>query len=102
MKRLGQGAFQIALRALYKELFGTELVFQTMGKPTKVTYDYVREVLNVDVAYGVGDNELSDIAGANAAEGFKSVLVKTGCVFCLFVLNVQGRKQGCICRALTS
>lgn len=67
--------------AVYRRHFsGAEMPHQVMGKPSKTTYDYCTLALGpCERYYGVGDNQLSDIAGANAAgHRWRSVLVKTG------------------------
>ncbi|TFK74535.1 HAD-superfamily hydrolase [Pluteus cervinus] len=89
--RLGQGAFKEAFQGVFKALTGNEYPYVQLGKPTKVTYDYAKAVLeqlgggakktnSIDKPprmYMIGDNPESDIAGANAA-GWNSILVKTG------------------------
>lgn len=89
-----KGAYHIALKSVYKEVVGSELEYENMGKPHKITYDYVKSLLCVDRIFCIGDNQLSDILGiilsfqliwlfffknlgANNA-GLDSVLVKTG------------------------
>ncbi len=51
-----------------------------MGKPTITTMTYVQQKIlqNSERCYMVGDNLHSDIAGANNAPGWCSILVKTG------------------------
>ncbi len=81
--RFAQGAFRHAFKSLYKELTRDSLEFTTFGKPTKETYAYASQMLNLDPldskqrVYMVGDNPASDIVGANQA-GWQSILVKTG------------------------
>jgi HAD superfamily hydrolase (TIGR01456 family) len=87
--RLGQGAFQHALRAVYKQLSGRELQSVTFGKPERLTYEYADILLKEQLAsirstntsqeddvnvYMIGDNPASDIAGANNF-GWQSALV---------------------------
>lgn len=81
--RLGQGAVITMVEALFKNLTGHDLPNTVIGKPTKITYDYATRVLqrwsdkHIDEIYMVGDNQHSDIRGANDY-GWKSVLVRTG------------------------
>ncbi|PWN39529.1 HAD-superfamily hydrolase [Ceraceosorus guamensis] len=87
--RFGQGAFQLAARAVYKAASGRELQATTFGKPHRATYAFAEKKLKgfaqaqglgaEDVAdvWMIGDNPASDIAGANAF-GWKSALVETG------------------------
>ena len=78
LPRLGQGAFHVALKAVYREIFGEEFEYETMGKPHSKTYDYVSSLLNVeDRIYCIGDNLHSDILGANLNSHI-SVLVRSG------------------------
>lgn len=73
--RLGQGAFRVALEAVYKEVTGLDLVSTIFGKPQRVTYDYadnrlqqlVQQQLGADQTpsvWMIGDNPASDIMGA--------------------------------------
>ncbi|CAO3678281.1 unnamed protein product [Umbelopsis vinacea] len=83
--RYGQGAFKIALEAIYKRHTGKELQSTSFGKPHKATYQYAEKILDsllpedtkLQRVFAVGDNPSSDIAGANAY-GWTSILVKTG------------------------
>lgn len=107
LNRFGQGAFRILVRQLYSEMNGgLPLEDFTIGKPTKLTYDFAHHVLidwrkkllsddvkattqklpslgiapedsPFDNVYMVGDNPASDIIGAQLY-GWKSCLVKTG------------------------
>lgn len=107
LNRFGQGAFRHLVRKLYAELnAGLPLEDHTLGKPTKLTYDFAHHVLidwrkkllANDTAsqaqalpvlgqppketpfqdvYMVGDNPASDIIGAQQY-GWKSCLVRTG------------------------
>ena len=43
--RLGQGAFQEALRAVWRRTSGRELEAITGGKPTKLTYQHAERLL---------------------------------------------------------
>jgi len=85
--RLGQGAFRIALCAVYQELTGHPLKYEQFGKPNLIQYKEVRKRLEAQLKpnqrissiFAVGDNPKADIRGANAAgNDFVSVLVKTG------------------------
>lgn len=99
--RLGQGAFRIALEAVYKELTGAPgLHAFTFGKPELSTYEYanglLQDMLQSSATEGpqhvapedvwmIGDNPFSDIAGASASLikgannfGWSSALVRTG------------------------
>lgn len=95
--RFGQGAFRIAVEALYQATNGVALESTILGKPFRVSYDYAHQVLAnwktgartapvLNVAphpspfskvYMVGDNPASDIMGANNY-GWESLLVRTG------------------------
>lgn len=101
--RLGQGAFQAALKGLWARVTGgKELQVTSFGKPFPETYRYAERVLNEHRAtvlgtgeegktsmtplkrvYMVGDNPESDIHGANdfvSPRGtlWDSILVRTG------------------------
>ncbi|ORY76604.1 HAD-like domain-containing protein [Protomyces lactucae-debilis] len=102
--RFGQGAFQILIQGLYKAITGTTLHSTTIGKPSKLMYDYAAQVLakhqkrlNPHLAadqtrvYMVGDNKLSDIAGANAYQ-WTSILVQSG----VFRGTIEEGKSGSI------
>ncbi|EGA61504.1 YKR070W-like protein [Saccharomyces cerevisiae FostersO] len=45
LNRFGQGAFRLLVRRLYLELNGEPLQDYTLGKPTKLTYDFAHHVL---------------------------------------------------------
>lgn len=88
--RLGQGAFKILMEGLYSALTGSSLVSEQIGKPSRVTYEYARQILadyqsalsngekqEEGTVYMVGDNKASDIQGANDF-GWSSILVRTG------------------------
>lgn len=107
LNRFGQGAFRILIRKLYSELNGgLPLEDNTIGKPTKLTYDFAHHILidwqdkirsektsstsqslpalglppkqtPFEEVYMIGDNPASDIIGAQLY-GWKSCLVKTG------------------------
>ncbi|KAJ3217663.1 hypothetical protein HDU67_007486 [Dinochytrium kinnereticum] len=93
--RFAQGAFRVALEAMYKviaKLTSRDLDYTIYGKPERATYDFAHKTL-LQVAqklyphaapdslatnvYMVGDNPASDIEGANRY-GWRSVLVRTG------------------------
>ncbi|OSX78390.1 hypothetical protein BU14_0111s0059 [Porphyra umbilicalis] len=88
--RLAQGAFTVALCAVYAAVTGGRtLTVGRLGKPHAVQYalagarlDAQRAALRlppVPAIYAVGDNPYSDVAGANGAGGvWRSVLVRTG------------------------
>ncbi|KAM0323141.1 hypothetical protein ACHAQA_008991 [Verticillium albo-atrum] len=99
--RLGQGAFQEAIAAVWAKVTGgTKLQFTAFGKPSPETYRYAERVLNehraamlarqgreattpLKTVYMVGDNPESDIRGANEYQSkqgtdWASVLVRTG------------------------
>eukprot|EP00123_Amoebidium_parasiticum_P001534 comp12648_c0_seq1/m.7704 comp12648_c0_seq1/g.7704 ORF comp12648_c0_seq1/g.7704 comp12648_c0_seq1/m.7704 type:complete len:354 (-) comp12648_c0_seq1:98-1159(-) len=86
--RFGQGAFRMCLETLYQRLTGHPLKAGQFGKPHALTYDYALGLLKRQAhdlgynklgwVYGVGDNPLSDIRGANEQEIMRSVLVRTG------------------------
>ncbi|KAH8058829.1 hypothetical protein JL721_9397 [Aureococcus anophagefferens] len=70
--RFGSGAFLTALDATFAELAGSALAKVDYGKPHAVSYDYVAAVLGaraggLDRVFMVGDNPLTDIAGAKRA-----------------------------------
>ena len=87
--RFTQGAFVSALKHLYKVVYDQELTVNSFGKPFKLQYQYAERMLlqqsdrlglpSPSVYYGIGDNPVSDIKGANeAGPSWKSVLVRTG------------------------
>ncbi|RLN87923.1 hypothetical protein BBJ28_00009193 [Nothophytophthora sp. Chile5] len=87
-------AFTKCLKLLYEDLTGRKLEVTNYGKPHNVTYKcvpfvthYAEDLLNsisgrsepLKHIYGIGDNPLSDIQGANnAGEKWTSVLVRSG------------------------
>lgn len=86
LPRFGQGAFIETVRTLYKALTKHELKDTVIGKPTKFTYGYADKLLKaqaralgatVSGVWMVGDNQNSDIKGANDY-GWNSILVRTG------------------------
>jgi HAD superfamily hydrolase (TIGR01456 family) len=77
--RFGAGIFAMTVDALYEQSTGHKLTKTVFGKPLRSTYEYAEQMLGVDHVYGVGDNPLSDIKGANeAGDNWSSVLVETG------------------------
>ena len=99
--RLGMGAFNESLTALFKHMTdGAEMFARVLGKPHAMAYGAAEAVLNterldrfaklgylpnagLERAYMVGDNPASDIRGANAysspdATMWTSMLVCTG------------------------
>ncbi|KAL1918801.1 uncharacterized protein VTP21DRAFT_2823 [Calcarisporiella thermophila] len=90
LPRYGQGAFRLALGALFKWTTGREMEYTQFGKPHAITYEYAKRAMcnhlkdhGVQLAqaptnvYAIGDNPASDIAGARAAN-WHGILVKTG------------------------
>ncbi|KAI8057972.1 HAD-like domain-containing protein [Syncephalis plumigaleata] len=89
VSRYAQGAFRVALEALYERITGRKLEYTLFGKPETVTYKYAEELLHRQLAsssvgpteslhvYAIGDNPASDIAGAYNY-GWNSILVRTG------------------------
>lgn len=83
LPRFGQGALVDMVETLYKNLTGFELEKTVIGKPTKLTYDYAKKLLQswtsepITEVFMIGDNQFSDIRGAND-NGWSSVLVRTG------------------------
>lgn len=69
-----------------QEAYGYKVVYERYGKPDVASFEFAESVLqkrakeeNIRISnmYMIGDNPLSDIAGANRA-GWTSILVKTG------------------------
>lgn len=87
--RMSQGAFRIAIEAMYKALTGVELERVVYGKPELATYKYADEILTSWMGelhgeeklpqnvYMIGDNPASDIIGGNMY-GWNTCLVRTG------------------------
>lgn len=89
LPRFTQGAFVSACQHLYKNLYKQDLKVNFFGKPFKIQYEYAERLLDQQAArlgqsppatyFGIGDNPLSDIKGANeAGSKWKSILVRTG------------------------
>ncbi len=95
--RFTQGAFVTAFKALFVAHCQTELHVQWCGKPYSIQYETAATMLKERWSklhgdtlapkfdlYGIGDNPLSDIRGANSAassqdgHNWASILVKTG------------------------
>ncbi|KAJ0400468.1 hypothetical protein P43SY_004817 [Pythium insidiosum] len=87
--RFAQGAFTRCLQLLYETHTGKSLEVTRYGKPHGVTYSFAEDLLNtlagrsntnrIKSIYGIGDNPLADIQGANnAGAHWSSVLVRTG------------------------
>lgn len=104
--RFAAGAFAVCLSTLFHKLTGQNLDITYMGKPTGITFNYARQLLqrqraaqtarepssgrgpgagqawqdvHFDSLFMVGDNPAADIRGANAAGApWQSVLVRTG------------------------
>eukprot|EP01064_Diplonema_japonicum_P020586 TRINITY_DN30194_c0_g1_i1.p1 TRINITY_DN30194_c0_g1~~TRINITY_DN30194_c0_g1_i1.p1 ORF type:complete len:412 (+),score=119.50 TRINITY_DN30194_c0_g1_i1:36-1271(+) len=82
--RLAGGALLLCLKSLFTSLTGTQLRVHRYGKPHSVQYEYAEQLLraqaqDIDSIMCVGDNVLSDVAGANGAgPDFTSVLVLSG------------------------
>lgn len=104
--RLAQGAFRVALAAIYKEFTGRALPMTLYGKPHSVTYQYAESLLHAQAAatgrtishfYGIGDNPASDIHGANlAGPHWSSVFVRTGTI-ARSALPIEQPKFDCAC-----
>lgn len=87
--RMTQGAFRIAIEAIFKAQTGTDLERVVYGKPELATYKYADEVLKAWMeeihnenrlpqnVYMIGDNPASDIIGGNMY-GWNTCLVRTG------------------------
>ncbi len=94
LPRFTQGAFLASFRHLYEAYHNTPLNYTLFGKPYRIQYDFAEKMLQSEarrigddcpndaenaVFFGIGDNPLSDIRGANAAgPSWKSILVRTG------------------------
>ncbi|CAN8096410.1 unnamed protein product [Discula destructiva] len=98
--RLAQGAFRAALEGVWNQFTNNNAPLQawTCGKPTTTTFKYAEtaihryrnkinnpgsEMPDLRTIYMIGDNQYSDISGANAASKtsqmeWKSVLVESG------------------------
>eukprot|EP00047_Mylnosiga_fluctuans_P006606 m.247959 g.247959 ORF g.247959 m.247959 type:complete len:329 (+) comp15584_c0_seq1:25-1011(+) len=86
LPRLTNGAFLLALRAIFAEATGRQLNVNLFGKPHPSVYASAHRILAAEhgAALGrifmVGDNPKSDIHGAIAAgEPWYPILVRTGC-----------------------
>ncbi|GMM32421.1 hypothetical protein DAMA08_051660 [Martiniozyma asiatica (nom. inval.)] len=88
LPRFGQGAFRTAVRSIYKQLTGIELIDECWGKPFTKAYNYAHRALSAEAQrigstidpneiYMVGDNTESDIMGGNNYQ-WNTILLKTG------------------------
>lgn len=89
LPRYTQGAFVEAFRHLFEKFTKTSLHVTQYGKPYPSQYALAEKLIQaestrlghgeVQIFYGIGDNLLSDIRGANnAGDNWRSVLVRTG------------------------
>lgn len=81
--RFGHGMFMQCLQSSYKKLTGgRELKYSALaGKPATLTYKFAEDLLvniaetefnsNLNNVYCIGDNLMSDIAGANMYQNYK-------------------------------
>lgn len=87
--RFGSGTFGMVLEHLFERLTARQLKTTWFGKPVLKTYISAEKTIaeiakekgydSVHHIYAIGDNPLSDIAGANAAgDKWSSILVRTG------------------------
>lgn len=89
--RFTQGAFLEAFRHLFQLYHHLPLEVTQFGKPYPIQYNYAEKMLHAEANrmhyevstetrfFGIGDNPLSDIKGANlAGEHWSSILVRTG------------------------
>ncbi|CAH6721304.1 uncharacterized protein CLIB1444_05S08108 [[Candida] jaroonii] len=76
LPRFGQGVFRLVVETVYKEINGYDLERTLYGKPFKIQYDYIKDLIGGKV-YMIGDNPNSDIEGANLV-GWESCLLRTG------------------------
>ena len=89
LPRLTVGAFGMLLNTIWKEMSGEDLTIHYMGKPYRLSYQKAEDIIlkqynGVTHFYGIGDNPVSDIRGANNMKTespyqYTSVLVKSGC-----------------------
>ena len=87
--RLAQGAWRIALDAIYRQYTGHPLPYQLIGKPELITFRWAERMMQrrademkagtVVRRYMIGDNTAADIRGGNRA-GWTSVFVRTGTI----------------------
>ena len=84
--RHGPQVLEAALQAICKKALNRDIVIERYGKPYTFNYDFTEEFLRTKAAkraikiskfYMIGDNPLSDIAGANK-KGWVSILVRSG------------------------
>ncbi|KAJ1421681.1 HAD-like domain-containing protein [Ochromonadaceae sp. CCMP2298] len=71
--RLTQGAFTLALSALYKSLYGRDLTVQYCGKPFGVQYRHAEVMLDTQaLSYSVGDSSSSSTSANSSASSSAS------------------------------
>ena len=120
--RFTQGAFMEAFKHLYRTFHQEEVELCCYGKPYKVQYAYAEEVLlneamllhrttsdtveNMEALslpdrytyFGIGDNPLSDIKGANdAGPHWRSILVRTGMFSDAKLINDAANPADAVC-----
>ncbi len=95
LPRFTQGAFVESFKHLFQSYHNKPLEITFFGKPFRVQYEFAERMLRTEqrrtngelreisldncMFYGVGDNPLSDICGANSAgPNWRSILVRTG------------------------
>mmetsp|Transcript_21653 Transcript_21653/g.31064 ORF Transcript_21653/g.31064 Transcript_21653/m.31064 type:complete len:309 (-) Transcript_21653:1496-2422(-) len=90
LPRFTQGAFVSAFQHLFYKVHSKNVHVKYFGKPQKEQYTYAEKLLHqqshrlgtplpIQYCFGVGDNPLSDIKGANeAGDIWSSILVRTG------------------------
>ena len=82
--------FNTCVKCSYEAITGKSLQYTQFGKPTKMTFDYMTQLLeneaellgfekgiDKETTYMIGDNPSSDIKGGKDA-GWNTILVKTG------------------------
>uniref|UniRef100_A0A3Q3N7M0 Haloacid dehalogenase-like hydrolase domain-containing 5 n=1 Tax=Mastacembelus armatus TaxID=205130 RepID=A0A3Q3N7M0_9TELE len=75
--RFGHGTFLVCLENIYKKITGKDLKYEAlMGKPSELTYHFAEYLIRfqamqrqwklpITSLYGIGDNLMTDIYGAN-------------------------------------
>ncbi|EDR23507.1 cat eye syndrome critical region protein 5 precursor, putative [Entamoeba dispar SAW760] len=89
LPRMTVGAFGTCLNTIWKSITNQDLNIQFMGKPYRLSYKMAENVIlkhnnDTTLFYGIGDNPISDIRGANNMKiespySYTSVLVESGC-----------------------
>ncbi|KAL7719111.1 Haloacid dehalogenase-like hydrolase [Entamoeba marina] len=89
LPRVTVGAFGEVLSMLWKRMSNGELDIVYFGKPFRAFYEKAEKVLkqmqpDIKTFYGIGDNPISDIRGANVMKSespfdYHSVLIKSKC-----------------------